>query len=208
MFKNIIFDWSGVINDNSFAIYQTVREVLLTKGTQLNLTFDEFRKRWKQPYMDFYHQFLPDFSLEEQCVLYQKILPKYEENKVVLGMNDLIKNDFNKDINLFVISSDYPETLLKQVKLFELENLFKEIICGSHDKSNDVKALIEKYKLDLDKTIFIGDSNHEIDSARKNGIKSCAVTWGLSDANYLASFNPDFIAYNPKELKHILFNIC
>lgn len=205
MFQNVIFDWSGVINDNSFAIYQTALEILAAKGIKSTLNFDQFRKLWKQPYMDFYNKFLPDLTLEEEASLYKKNLPKYEENKIYPGIDQLIKKLFDKKINCFIISSDYPETLFKQIELFNLnKNFFKEIIHSSHHKSKNVKDLINKHSFNLNKTIFIGDSNHEIDSAKENNIKSCGVTWGLSDESNLLAANPDFIAHNLSELEEII----
>lgn len=205
MFKNVIFDWSGVVNDNAYAIYQTVLEVLSLKNSSQKISFEDFRKQWKQPYMDFYHKFLPNFSIEEQTILYKKILPKFEKDKLYPGMDKLIKKLLDQKIKCFIISSDYPETLFRQIDLFGLKkSFFKEIIHSSYNKSIDVKNLIQKYDLSPDKTIFIGDSNHEIESARENGIKSCAVTWGLSDENNLLPFKPDFMAHNLLELEKIL----
>ena len=207
MFQNVIFDWSGVVNDNAYAIYQTVLEVLALKNCPQEISFEDFRKQWKQPYMDFYHKFLPDFTLEEQIVLYKKTLPKFEKDKLYPGMDKLIKKLVNQKINCFIITSDYPETLLKQINLFGLkESFFTQIVHSSHNKSVDVKNLIEKYKLSLNETIFIGDSNHEIESAKENKIKSCSVTWGLSDESNLLPFNPDFMAHNPTELENIILD--
>jgi phosphoglycolate phosphatase-like HAD superfamily hydrolase len=205
MFQNIIFDWSGVINDNSFAVYQTVLEILSTKGINLSLNFDEFRKLWKQPYMDFYHQFLPEFTQEEQSSLYQQILPKYEKDQVYLGIDLLINKLYDLNINCFIVSSDHSENLFRQLKAFNLkESYFKKIIYGVHHKSSSVQELINEYQLNLNKTIFIGDSNHEIDSSKENGIKSCGVTWGLSDESNLLTAKPDFIAHDISELEEII----
>lgn len=205
MFQNVIFDWSGVVNDNSYAIYQTVLEILSIKEAHQEMSFEDFRRQWKQPYMDFYHKFLPDFTIEEQTILYKKTLPKFEKDKVFPGMNKLIKRLLDQKINCFIVSSDYPQTLFRQIDIFSLnKSFFKEIIHSSHNKTTDVKNLIQKYNLSLNETIFIGDSNHEIESARETRIKSCGVTWGLSDENNLLPFKPNFIAHDVAELENIL----
>jgi phosphoglycolate phosphatase-like HAD superfamily hydrolase len=205
MFKNVIFDWSGVVNDNAYAIYQTVLEVLSLKASPQQISFEDFRKQWKLPYMDFYHKFLPNFSIEEQTIFYKRILPKFEKDKLYPGMDKLIKELLGQKIKCFIISSDYPETLFRQIDVFGLKkSFFKEIIDSSHNKTVDVQNLIKKYNFNLNKTIFIGDSNHEIESAKENQIKSCGVTWGLSDEDNLFIFKPDFMAHNLLELEKIL----
>lgn len=205
MFQNVIFDWSGVINDNSYAVYQSVLEVLSVKGINPNLNFDEFRKEWKQPYMDFYHKFLPDFTHEEQISIYKKVIPKYEKDQIYPGMDIFVRKIFNLGINCFIVSSDYPETLFRQIDHFNLEKtFFKKIIHSVHDKNASVHDLIVEYQFDLNQTIFIGDSNHEIDSAKANNIKSCGVTWGLSTEDNLLIAKPNFIAHDIFELEKII----
>lgn len=203
MIKNVIFDWSGVINDNTFAVYQTANEIFKTFGSQI-ISFDEFRREFKVPYMNFYNQYLPNLTIEDQKIEFKKSIVKFDKNLIYTGIDKSIKKFFNNKLNLFVVSGDHPETLLNQIKLFGLDELFKEVIYDSHDKAIDVEFLIKKYNLVLEDTIFIGDSNHEIEVGQKLGIKTGAVTWGFSPEENLKSFNPDFMIHNLTELERVI----
>jgi len=206
MFQNIVFDWSGVINDNAYAVYQSTMAIFDFLNTK-QISFDEFKKEWCQPFMNFYHKYIPDMVLTDEIkeVFKQNIL-KYDQNKSYVGIIDLVNKLKNNNKNLFVISSDLPETFFNQLKEFGLENIFNEVIVESHDKTIDLENLIKKHSLDLLKTVFIGDSNHEIESGKKIGTKTIAVTWGFCLEQKLKSYNPDLVVHNLSELEKILLD--
>jgi phosphoglycolate phosphatase-like HAD superfamily hydrolase len=203
MFQNVIFDWSGVVNDDVYAVYQTAMEIF--KANQVDsIPFDEFRSQWKQPYMTFYNQYIPNITKEEQDNLYRQNIVKFDQNRPYLDIYNLIKKFYQHQINLFVVSSNFKETMDQQIKSYDLEKVFKEVVLKSYDKSGDVKFLIKKYNLSLDNTVFIGDSNQEIEAGKTNGIKTCAVTWGIALEENLKPFHPDFIVHNLQELEEVI----
>ncbi len=103
-----------------------------------------------------------------------------------------------------MVSSDYSETILPEIKDFGLEDVFDDVIFGVYDKEDEVRQIVTKNSLNKDDTIFIGDSNHEIEVGKKLGIKTVAVTWGFNSENKLKSHNPDFIAHNSEELEEVI----
>lgn len=105
---------------------------------------------------------------------------------------------------LAVVSSDFSETLLPEVKQYGLENIFDEIVTDVSDKLEPVRKMIQEKKLQLENTFFIGDSNHEIEVAKKAGIKSIAVTWGFTSESELRAKNPDYLVRNVQELQRIV----
>lgn len=206
MFKNIIFDWSGVINDNAYAVYQSTMAIFDFLKIK-RISFKDFKREWCQPYMDFYHKYIPDMDLTQELKdIYRQSILKYDENKSFPGIIDLIKKFKKTGLKIFVITSDLSETITNQIKAFGLENVFDEVVVESHDKTNDLEKLIQKYSMNLAETIFIGDSNHEIESGKKIGTKTGAVTWGFCLEEKLKSFNPDFMIHNLSELEKIILD--
>ncbi len=53
MIKNIIFDWSGVINDSTENNRLIANEILKKFGSR-EISLQEFRETWEQPYINFY----------------------------------------------------------------------------------------------------------------------------------------------------------
>lgn len=203
--KAIIFDWSGVVKDALTSQHWLTNQVFKKHGLE-PLSIEEFAENWEQPYQLFYNKYLPNLSMEEEEKDYLEAMRSKECPKAqpVAGMVELIKTLKERGYFLTVISSDHSETILNEIKEYGLENVFIEIINNVHDKFNSAKNLLQKYNLDLSETYFIGDSNHEVDVAKKLGIKSIAVTWGLCNIKRLKSVNPDFLINNVKELENIL----
>jgi len=171
------------------------------------ISTEEFRKNWTQPPALFYQKYLPEgYNEEERSKLFQKLqldkdCPKATSFPEVVN---LIHKCKEKGYFLTVVSSDFPETLLPEVKEYRLENVFSEIITDANDKLEPVQKIINENNLNLEDTFFVGDSNHEIDVAKETGIKSVAVTWGFTSDTKLRSRNPDYIAHNPQELEKII----
>ena len=63
---------------------------------------------------------------------------------------------------------------------------------------------MEKPHLDADETLFIGDMQHDIETARHGGIHSCAVLTGYNTLSQLRATEPDLIVEHLRELRLIL----
>lgn len=204
--KNIIFDWSGVVRDTVTNQMWIVNRIFTKYGVG-EISTEEFRENWTQPPALFYQKYLPHgYNEAERSKLFQvlqldKDCPKATSFPEVV---QLIHKCREKGYFLAVVSSDFPETLLPEVKQYGLENIFSEIITDANDKLEPVKKIIKEYNLNLGDTFFVGDSNHEIDVAKETGIKSVAVTWGFTSEQKLGASNPDYICNNTKELKNII----
>jgi phosphoglycolate phosphatase len=206
MFKNIIFDWSGVIKDSVRSHVWVVSRMMELLGGGNKISFEELKEKWEQPYLKFWNKYYPDLTLQEEQDLYYRVISQkeYPESDVYPGMPDLIKNLKAQGVRMSVVSSDPTERLLRETKEFGLENIFDDVITNAHDKSEGVDGLIEKYNFKKEETVFIGDSNHEVEVGKQVGIKTIAVTWGFSAEEKLKLTNPDYLVHNIKELEKIL----
>ncbi len=207
LMKNIIFDWSGVVRDAALHQLWVINRIFGKFGVN-EITLEEFRENWEQPYLLFYEKYLtPGFSSEDQSKYYREAIfhPDCPKTPAVSGMVELINKLKEKDYFLAVVSSDLPDTLLPELKSYGLENLFSEVVMDVHDKFNAVERIIKNNNLNPGETYFVGDSNHEIEVSQKAGIKSIAVTWGFTSEQKLRSKNPDYIFNSVLELQsHIL----
>lgn len=148
----------------------------------------------------------PGVSLEEEQRVYYEVIadPECPKSSSYGGIVDLIKKFNNENIKMVVLSSDPPETLLPELKEYNLEGIFSEVLYKIHDKAESIHELIERNNFVKDETVFIGDSNHEVEVGKLAGIKTMAVTWGFCTEEKLKSTNPDFIVHNLKELENII----
>lgn len=200
MIKNIIFDWSGVINDSVKNHLCVVNEMFKELGAK-EISLEEMKENWVQPYMLFYNKFLPNLTHEKEEIAYKKAILKCPKGKVYPGIVNLLKNFKEKGIKMVILSSDLPETLFSEMKSFGLEGVFIDVVTHIYHKLNDIQELIKRNNFKKEETIFIGDSNHEIEEGKNVGIKTGAVTWGYCTKAKLESLKPDFLINNLEELK-------
>ena len=206
--KNIIFDWSGVIRDTITNQLWIVNKIFENYGVN-KISLEEFRENWKQPPALFYQKYLPEgYNEEDRTKLFQELQLNKDCPKATAfsGVVKFIQKCKESGYFLAVVSSDYPETLLPEVKEYGLENIFSEIITDANDKLEPVQKIIIDNDLNLQDTYFVGDSNHETDVAKKVGIKSIAVTWGFTSEQKLRASTPDYIATNPQELEDLILD--
>ena len=207
MIKNIIFDWSGVIKDAVDDHVWVVNKMFENLGGQ-RIELEEMRQNWEQPYMKFWNKYYPNMTLDqEQKIYYQAI---FDNNcplaKVYPGIVELIKKFKLNGIEMTVLSSDPPETLLQEIKKFELTGIFRDVFCKVHDKAEEIHNFISKNKFKPKETVFIGDTNHEIEVGKIAGIKTVAVTWGFYPEDRLKLLNPDYLVRNLKELENVILS--
>jgi len=208
MIKNVIFDWSGVINDNLSTVYKTAMLVFKQFGIK-EITLEEFRREWKQPYMLFYNKYIPDIDIETEQKAYTKAYREVTKTNPPLmypGIKKVLKRIKGAGINMIIISSDTTETLLEEVEIFGLKEMFDEINSNVHDKCGIIKDTLERNNFKPEETAFVGDTSHEIEAGNEAGTITIAVTWGLQNKERLEKDNPDFLVSNLDELeKAIIF---
>jgi len=205
MIKNIIFDWSGVISDSIERHLIVVNKMFNSFGVR-SISIEELKENWEQPYMRFYTKYLPNIKLEDEQIAYTKAMLESGKCDPYSGIVELIKKIKGNGKKLVVISSDVTETLLSEVRAFGLDQIFLEIVSDAHDKTNDLLKIIHRENFNLEETVFIGDSNHEIEEGKKAGIKTIAVTWGYSPKEKLVALKPDFLVDTIEELEKYLLN--
>ena len=70
-------------------------------------------------------------------------------------------------------------------------------------KDKGLIKVIVKYGLVTEETYYIGDETRDIEAAKKQGVKTVAVTWGAESRELLKKATPDKIISNPRDLLKI-----
>lgn len=203
MIKNIIFDWSGVISDTCKIQHFAVNSIFSKFGAK-EISLEELKQEWEQPYMLFYNKYLPKLTRKEEKSAYEEAISKCPRPKPYPGIVTLIHKFRDNGINMILISSDPHRNILLDIKRFNLEGIFKEINSDVYDKTIIVNEAIKRNKFNSEKTIFIGDTVHEIDAGKIANIKTAAVTWGIHNESRLKAANPDFIINSLEDLKSVI----
>src|SRR3989339_1526188 len=199
MIKNVIFDWTGVINDNLKASAFSINFIFQHFGIK-ELSWEEMKKEWIQPYPLFYKKFIPHVSIEKEQELYKLAYPIAKEkfpSQAFPGMVELLKKFKEAKIKMIIISSDHPEHLFEEVEDYGLNGIFDELYTDVIDKQKGLQEIMIKHDFHKNDTIFIGDTHHEIDAGRSVGMMTGSVTWGFQNEGRLLEAKPDFIFKKP-----------
>jgi len=117
------------------------------------------------------------------------------------GIKTLLKK-LSLSHNLCVLSSNSKSNIkkfIKNNKLLYFSDIYSSDFFG---KAAVLKKIKNEYN---DKPVFyIGDEDRDIQAAKKSGLISIAVSWGLSDKAYLQKLNPDYLIDKPIQIFTII----
>jgi ADP-ribose pyrophosphatase YjhB (NUDIX family) len=72
------------------------------------------------------------------------------------------------------------------------------------DKRTKILEILRTHQLNADETLFVGDMQHDVETARHGGIFSCAVLTGYNRLDQLRAVEPDLIVEHLGELREML----
>ncbi|MCD1259372.1 HAD-IA family hydrolase [Paenibacillus athensensis] len=58
-----------------------------------------------------------------------------------------------------------------------------------------------------EQTIMVGDAPNDLIAAKRAGVRSCAVSWGVTPARQLIGFEPDFLVKSPHEIASLFSKV-
>lgn len=206
MFRNLIFDWSGTLVDDLGPVIEATNAVL-GKYNIAPLDREKFRRLFRLPYREFYSDLLPDVPLEE---LESSFRPAFDAAvspvTVLPHAREKLEWCSACGIRSFVLTSMDTTAFERQMDYFGLRHHFEATYSGVSDKRNIIHQLLKNHGLDPDKTAFVGDMTHDVETARHGGISSIAVLTGYNHPEILARARPDITVPDLSSLRILLGN--
>jgi len=110
----------------------------------------------------------------------------YVKSKIYVGLNLLLKRLKKKNYKLAVCSNKLEELTKIVLKKTKLSKYFDFVVGGDtfvHKKPHPsvLNNVIKKFKIDKKKALFIGDSEHDYQSAINSNIDFCLKTKGFTN---------------------------
>jgi pyrophosphatase PpaX len=113
-----------------------------------------------------------------------------------------------KGKRLGLVTSKLKDGAMKGLRLVGLDQVF-EIVIGAGEVTypkphpEPVLKALELLAAAPERTVFIGDSRHDLECGRAAGVKTAAVLWGPFDRAYLEDLAPDFWLEKPDQLAQL-----
>ncbi|RYD36391.1 MAG: NUDIX domain-containing protein [Verrucomicrobiaceae bacterium] len=204
MFRNLIFDWSGTIVDDLGPVIEATNFVLGKYGIG-PMDREEFRRRFRLPYREFYDELLPGIAMEE---LEEHFRPAFDGaiSTVFVLPHAREKLDWCRELGIrtFVLTSMDAIAFARQLEEFGLKGHFEATYAGVLDKRQLIHRILETHGLVPEETAFVGDMIHDVETARHAGIASIAVLTGYNHPEVLAAVRPDLTVPDLGVLQGIL----
>jgi len=204
MIRNIIFDWSGTLVDDLPGVFKATNYILEQAGVA-TLTLPEFRAEFELPFTGFYDRFTPDVPLDQLEEWFHSYFGKVCGEVIALPhAGEFLDFCKSEKLRCFVLSAVKPEYFTEQVANVGMSDCFERTYLGVWDKREIIHDIIEENNLSKDETLYIGDMQHDVETAHHGGIHSCALLTGYNTLEQLRETSPTIIATDLNELKDIL----
>ncbi len=201
MIRNIIFDWSGTLVDDLPAVWQATNYVL-AQAQKEEMTLDQFRAEFCLPFTRFYERQLPHVPLAQLEVWFHRHFKESQAAVIALPhARDFLEFCRSQGVRTFLLTAVHPAYYAIQAEATGLGGFVDRPYLGVVDKTARIHAILAENGLAPGETLFIGDMQHDIDTAKHGGVHSCAVLTGYNGLEQLRASAPDLIVEHLGELR-------
>ncbi len=204
MIRNIIFDWSGTLVDDLPAVWKATNFVL-ARADRPEMSLEEFRAEFSLPFTNFYHRHTPHVPLPQLEDWFHSHYREIQDSVAELPYaRDFLQFCRDRRLHTFVLSTIHHDHFLIQSRVTGFDTFLDRPYTDVLDKRRKIHDILAENQLVPEETLFIGDMQHDIETARHGGIHSCAVLTGYNTLEQLREAKPDLIVEHLGELRHIL----
>jgi phosphoglycolate phosphatase len=204
MIRNIIFDWSGTLVDDLPAVWKATNYVL-AQAQRKAMTLEQFRAEFCLPFTLFYDRHTPDVPMEQLETWFHSSFRQAQDSVCELPhAREFLEFCRMRQVRTFLLSTVHPDHFAVQAASTGFARYLDKPYIGVHDKRKKIHEILEDNGLEASETLFIGDMQHDVETARHGGIHSCAVLTGYNTLLQLRAAEPELIVEHLGELRRIL----
>jgi phosphoglycolate phosphatase len=202
--RNIIFDWSGTLVDDLPAVWRATNYVLSQAGLS-EVTLDKFRAEFSLPFTGFYQRYLPHVPMAQLETWFHGHFRTVQDLVIELPhAREFLLFCREKGLRTFVLSTVHRDHFATQASVTGFGEFIDRPYLGVWDKREKIHELLAENEVRAEETLFIGDMQHDIETARHGGVHSCAVLTGYNNLTQLRAAEPDLIVEHLGELRTYL----
>lgn len=169
------------------------------------MPLEEFRREFRLPARDFYMERVPKESLPELESWFLEGFKLAQDTVTPLPhAREFLEFCRQHGLRTFLLSAVHPALFAQQEKISGFGPFLDKTYLGAHDKKDLIGQILRDNELDPTQTVFIGDMQHDIETAHHGGVKSVAVLTGYDSLDKLRKSKPDLIVEHLSELRRHL----
>lgn len=217
--KYILFDFDGTLVDSNEAVISSLNHVAIDyRGYSFQP--HELEEILGKPIVD-QMSFLSVDESPRLVDLYRVEYRRVQDamTSIYEGMVELLRALKDRGILTAVVSNKGRNGINHGIEKFNLHDLIDTAISlddVANPKPHQEGVLMALTKLGvpqefiqnaLEMCLFVGDSGHDLETAKNAGCKSVLVGWTLLNRDKLMKLKPDYIIESPKELLKVIDQI-
>ncbi|MFM7101519.1 MAG: NUDIX domain-containing protein [Verrucomicrobiota bacterium] len=204
MIRNIIFDWSGTLVDDLPAVWRATNEVFRRAGVG-EIPLETFRAEFELPFHGFYSRYVGHVPMADLERWFHERFAEVQETVVALPhAREFLEFCRERGLRTFLLSAVHPRHYATQTAATGLGEFLDHPYLGVADKRPRILELLAEHGLDPAETLFVGDMEHDLETARHGGVQGVAVLTGYNSLAQLRRARPDLIVEHLGELRRIL----
>lgn len=210
MINNVLFDLDGTIVDTNELIIESFLYVLNDK-LGMQVTREQLIPQMGGPLIEQFKYFTGQANVDQHVADYRTYnLKRHDEMvKVFPYVNEVFQAFAERDIKMGVVTTKMRDSTTRVLRMFGLLPYLQTIITledVEHAKPHPEPVLSALTAINADprETVMVGDSSFDIISAQQAGAYSAGVAWSLKGAEFLATYKPDWILKDMRDLYDIV----
>ncbi len=204
MIRNVIFDWSGTLVDDLPAVWRASNYVFRRAGVP-ELSLSEFRAEFCLPFTRFYDRYTPHVPLPQLEEWFHGCFQDCQDLVVELPhARRFLEFCRSARLRTFVLSSVHERHFARQTAATGFAPFLDHPYVGVWDKRTKIREIVAEHGLAPEETLLVGDMQHDIETARHGGVRSCGVLTGYNHLDQLRASEPDLIVEHLGELQRLL----
>ena len=210
--KYALFDFDGTLIDSNEAIISSLNHVAIKfRGTPFStIELNEILGKPIQDQMRILSEEVTDALVEMYRIEYRRVQDAL--TKIYDGIIEMLQALKAMGIPTGIVSNKGRHGIDHGINTFDLHDLIDVTISlddvefAKPHEEGIIKAL-EMLGADASaaaETLFMGDSGHDIETAKNAGCISVLVSWTLINMEQLLALNPDYVIQSPHEIIDIV----
>ncbi len=200
----VVFDWSGVVSDDTEPVYYVNMKICEKYGIP-SIPFEKWKEQATLSPREFFKNFGVNDDPEKIFTLYTELFSEAPMRpRMILGVKEVFSFLKSKNKTIVILSS-HPEKILKtEIEEYGLGNFISIVLGSVKNKADSIKSLLEDLSMQPDSMLYVGDTVWDIKAAKEAGINSAAVLTGYHSENKLKKENPDLLITRLNELRQFI----
>ena len=214
-YDTIIFDLDGTLLNTLDDLADSVNIMLEQEGYPPR-TREDVRKYIGNGAKELVRKALPEVASEEEAVrclaVYRKI---YQENMFQKtgpyeGIAETLRELSRLGVKVGVVSNK-PHDATREICEFYFGGILNAVIGDNPERKkkpapDNIFEILKLLSSDKAKTLYVGDSDVDMETAKNAGLDCAGVTWGYRSEETLTEHGADFIIKEPAQLINLIKN--